>query len=124
MRYITLATKVATHLETQDEAIDLSFETESETGSDYGYCDGNTEFADITIYRKVFGEKAEVEEICRTIIHELVHAKQFLEGRLTLEGGARTWLGESYDGDINSAPWELEASKLEDELYPIFEQAN
>ena len=65
-RYINLANNVATYLGIQTEAIDIAFEMESETASDYGYCDGNVEYADISVYRKIYGEKVEDDEICST----------------------------------------------------------
>lgn len=119
-RYIDLANNVATYLGIQTEAIDIAFEMESETASDYGYCDGNVEYADISVYRKIYGEKVEDEEICRTIIHELVHAKQFLEGRLIIESGVYSWLGKEYSNNLKESPWELEAIALEVELQEMY----
>jgi hypothetical protein len=53
--------------------------------------------------------------IIKTLFHEMVHVKQFHDGRL--EGGFNLkWLGKIYHGDYNKSPWETEAYYIEKEM--------
>ena len=53
----------------------------------------------------------------QALAHEMVHARQFLRGQLTAEGGF-AWKGRKADGyDYMNQPWEKEAYRLERELF-------
>lgn len=59
--------------------------------------------------------------VLETIMHELVHAEQFHEGRLSIKGGTYHWknvatkLGHSYES-YRKRPWEEEAFGRQHEL--------
>ncbi len=54
--------------------------------------------------------------LCRTIAHELVHARQFISGQLEYNNKIKyyTYEGEKHRYIYRKQPWELEAYKLED----------
>jgi hypothetical protein len=64
-----------------------------------------------------------VESIVRTIIHEMVHVRQYVYGQLkqkhSKESGLRIyWTGEDYsEVRYSDQPWEIEAYELEETLY-------
>lgn len=62
------------------------------------------------------------EELFKTIMHELVHARQILTGvYVPGEGNTLgTWQGVEYSGDYMSLPWEVEAYALEEQMYSSF----
>jgi len=62
------------------------------------------------------------EEMLRTIIHELVHARQILTGQYVPGEGrkAGTWEGVTYDCDYMNLPWEKEAYALEETIYESY----
>lgn len=50
------------------------------------------------------------EILCLVLAHEMVHAKQFLEGRLREVDGKHFWLGEDAGHySYYEQPWEIEA---------------
>ena len=63
------------------------------------------------------------EETLKTLAHELVHLKQYAKGELKQRYRPRhhhLWHNEIVtvnDTNFHDVPWELEAVKLEDELY-------
>lgn len=59
------------------------------------------------------------EEMVKTIMHELVHAKQILTGQYVPGEGSipGTWNGVMYTCDYIDLPWEREAYALEETLY-------
>lgn len=59
------------------------------------------------------------EDMIRTIIHELIHARQILTGQYVPgEGKFRgTWYGIEYNCNYDELPWEKEAYALEEEIY-------
>lgn len=59
-------------------------------------------------------------ELIKTVCHEMVHVKQGAKNELVESYGnkyQRTWKGIEYENEL---PWELEAYKLEDELFKTF----
>lgn len=59
------------------------------------------------------------EDVSRTLFHEMVHAKQILEGRLVL-GNAKeptTWDNKTYNDEYEHLPWEIEAFQKENEMF-------
>ena len=82
-------------------------------GQAQGLCVGDTEMAGIQIAKK--GQTFMVQ--MQALAHEMVHAKQFLRGELTGEGGF-AWKGRKADGyEYENQPWEKEAYRLERELF-------
>ena len=55
-------------------------------------------------------KRLSVHEIIVTLFHEMVHVKQYSEGRLEQIG---VWLGQKYDCDYADLPWEIEAHETE-----------
>ena len=85
----------------------------------YGLCEGDRDYAEITIARKcaITGAKLTFMEQMGVLAHEMVHAKQFLRGQLTAEGAWR-WKGRNANGfEYENQPWEKEAYKLEKDLF-------
>ena len=55
-----------------------------------------------------------VKSIIKTVIHEMIHVKQYAEGRLT----QTEWMGKPHpDLPYRELPWEIEAYAKERELY-------
>lgn len=98
--------------------LDIEFINEVEEENIWGYCWGDKENVYIQILKKDGDKKFTFLEMMMTLTHEMVHAKQYFRGELALKNGQRMWkdsCGESYD--YNSAPWEIEAQRLEKELF-------
>jgi hypothetical protein len=91
----------------------------------YGWCQHNyTNNFDISIE-----ESLTISQLIKTICHEMVHVKQGVTNELVEKYTTkyqRLWKGTTCDEyDISSLPWELEAYKLEEELFDSFmEQYN
>lgn len=65
----------------------------------------------------------EREDFITTLLHELVHVKQYLKGELKDAPNFRVvWKKTEYDRDTeyHDRPWEIEAYKLEKELTKQF----
>lgn len=65
------------------------------------------------------------EEMVRTIMHELVHARQILTG-LYVPGEGKTpgtWAGIQYDCEYKDLPWEIEAYALEEQMFVNYGEA-
>ena len=91
----------------------------NDIGGAEGLCEGDKDYADIQIAKKcpVTGRKLGYIEMMKTLAHEMVHARQFLRGQLTCDGGF-AWKGRKADGfEYMNQPWEKEAYRLEDELF-------
>ena len=87
-------------------------------GDTAGYVD--IEHGEIVVY---INPAQSIIEITRTIFHELVHAKQLLEGRLEEACGINpaVWCGEPYHGKVYSEqPWEIEAYSVEEVMSSTF----
>ena len=83
----------------------------NDIGGAEGLCEGDKEKCPAT------GRKLGYIEMMKTLAHEMVHARQFLRGQLTCEGGF-AWKGRKADGfEYMNQPWEKEAYRLEDELF-------
>lgn len=100
------------------DIISVGFETNSNLEVD-GYCTQDDDF-DYTIELKL-GLRG--EELERTIIHELVHVWQYVQGFLVQEhidglGPRMVWMGEDLTHlDYNDRPWEIEAMELEQKIF-------
>jgi len=80
-------------------------------------------------YRYFFFEVAQnqsEESLVRTIIHEMVHVKQYVYGELNqyhskVSGLRIQWKGEDHTNTTyTEQPWEIEAYDLEERLYNEF----
>ena len=56
------------------------------------------------------------EEFITTLLHEMVHVKQYIKGELTNS----SWKGEYFTGSYKDSPWEKEAYELEQSLLQGF----
>ena len=102
--------------------IDVKYKHHLEANS-FGLCWGDRDGAEIHIaHRQEWGPCSRVER-CKTLAHELTHARQYLKRELlpNEEGShAAMWRGErvTWKGDDEAhLPWELEASVQEDLIY-------
>lgn len=98
--------------------LDIEFINHIEEENIWGYCWGDKESVYIQILKKDGSKKFTFLEMMQTLTHEMVHAKQYFRGELALKDGMRVWkdsCGESFT--YENAPWELEASHLEKELF-------
>ena len=101
-------TKLMPKMRTLDIAVELS----SMSGDDaYGYCmeeDTNREFT-VTIRKSL-----PIFELVGTIIHEMIHVKQYARRELRVAHGNTMWKKKSYNNvSYIDAPWEKEAYRLE-----------
>ncbi len=81
-----------------------------------GFCDYDEDEIIVTIAKRL-SEK----DIIRTLFHELVHVKQYSDGRLNHK---RMWEGKVYDCDYENFPWEIEAYELEEKMMKVFYGVN
>ena len=78
---------------------------------DMGDCIGDTNEVDIRIDKTMDWEDQMV-----TLAHEMVHAEQFLRGKLS-DGGTH-WRNRNYEKcAYERLPWEMSAHQLEEKLY-------
>jgi hypothetical protein len=92
--------------------IHIEFKTVLEDEAD-GLCLGDTKEVTVSIATK---NKSFMRQM-QALAHEMVHARQFLRGQLTCEGGF-AWKGRKADGfRYKNQPWEKEAYKLERTLF-------
>lgn len=100
-----------------DLDIDLEVRFEKLRDFQYGYCDYDEDEVLITISQYL----SEADTI-RTIFHELVHVKQYDDGRLEA-GSPQRWMGSEYDEDYENLPWEVEAYDLEQKMVDIYAES-
>lgn len=92
--------------------LDIVVSIESMNGDDaYGYCmeeDTNREFT-LTIRKK-----QTLFEMIGTIVHEMIHVKQYARRELRSVHGNTMWKKKNYNNvSYADAPWEKEAFRLE-----------
>lgn len=108
----------------------VNIEFVDDIGSCAGYTLGDTNSVDIVIGRKLDGVELSEEKMHKSIAHELVHAKQLLSGELYkvitnpdhVDGPKFKWVYKDVDYiDVNykERPWEIEAYRLQEELYNL-----
>jgi len=85
--------------------IDLNIEFDTLKKHQCGFCLYDEDEIIITVARRL-----SVKEIIATIFHEMIHVKQYVDGRL--EEGSK-WMGEVYSCDYDDLPWEQEAFEIE-----------
>jgi hypothetical protein len=100
------------------EHIVLEFETLGKGHCGYCDCDVDEEDEETTI---VISKSLSVKDVIRTIFHEMVHVKQYMDGRL-VTGYQSRWMGETYDCDYNELPWEVEAFDLEAKMFNAYNE--
>jgi|TARA_B100001093_G_C26751591_1_gene981398 hypothetical protein len=84
-----------------------------------GECVGDRHSADITIAKQIDGIEISTRDICLTIAHELVHAKQYIKGQTN--PSKPIWRGINYSNvSYRGSPWEKEAYLMEDKLVEMF----
>ena len=65
------------------------------------------------------------ENYTKTLLHELMHVYQHVEGSLKDKHGKRLWKGiDSSELDYDAQPWEKEAHQMEDILYKKYISCN
>lgn len=62
-----------------------------------------------------------LDDMVKTVIHEIVHIKQIYRGELILGEGNKksTWHGKVYSDDYYKLPWEVEAYEIEKKIMEI-----
>lgn len=108
-----------------DSEIIIKFQKHLYDGA-YGHCWGDTEHAEVHIARYHGDQRLSKAEMLSTLAHELVHAKQYLRGELVdLDDEVGFWKGKEFDSSLDELhlPWEVEAYKLEMEIYELYERA-
>ena len=74
-------------------------------------------YGEIEIARTSEGEKLQFFEQMITLAHEMIHIKQYMKGEMTDEPQA-VWHGRNHEKTpYGKQPWELEAHKMEHELF-------
>jgi len=98
---------------------ELQIVFKSKNGDNCGYFDGIGDEEDGVAAIEINSKKS-VEEIIKTIFHELVHVQQVLEEKFCdIE---KTWFGETYEGiDYENLPWEIDAFEKEEILWNSFQ---
>jgi hypothetical protein len=81
-----------------------------------GFCEYDEDEHEVTI---IIAKRLSVKEAIRTIFHELVHAKQYSEGRLE-HGSPQIWEGIAIEDLYENLPWEVEAFDLEEKMMKTF----
>lgn len=84
----------------------------------YGFClegDTNREFQ-IEV-SKILGD----EDLVTTVIHEMIHVKQYARRELQQKGGKHRWKSKWFgEIDYMDQPWEREAHRLDAKLAEMF----
>jgi hypothetical protein len=85
--------------------VDLLIEFESLKKHQCGFCDYDADEVILTISKRL-----SVQEMIVTLFHEMIHVKQYADGRLEQVG---VWLGKKYECAYDQLPWEIEAHEME-----------
>jgi len=86
-------------------------------GDVLGLACGGPRYGEIEIARTSEGEKLQFFEQMITLAHEMIHIKQYMKGEMTDEPQA-VWHGRNHEKTpYGKQPWELEAHKMEHELF-------
>jgi hypothetical protein len=105
----------------EDASIEVRFEPLEDEGID-GFCSREEDDS----FLIELSPKLRGEDLIRTVIHELVHVKQYLSGKLSQvhrngEGPRMYWNKmDMTDVLYEERPWECEAHSLEDRLCKQF----
>lgn len=79
-----------------------------------GFCDYDEDEIILTIAKSL-----SKDEMIKTIFHEMVHIKQYVDGRLE-NGSPPIWLGMVYEDKYENLPWEIEAFEIEQKMIEAF----
>ena len=83
----------------------------------YGYLDASSYSRPRSFTISLHARMKEIDYV-KTLLHELVHLRQWVEGSLTLKSGRTYYKGMSVsDIKYYEQPHEVEAFKLQEELY-------
>ena len=102
----------------------VDFELNSDLPVD-GFCTQDDDYD----YTVEVNSKLRGKELQLTVMHELIHVYQYITGSLYQEhieglGPRMVWHGEDMTStEYNDRPWEIEAERMENELYDIFAKA-
>lgn len=91
---------------------DLVIEFDTLKKHQCGFCDYDEDGVIITIAKRL-----SLKEMIITLFHEMIHVKQYAEGRLEQNG---VWLGEKIDCAYDEMPWEIEAHEMESVMVKQF----
>ena len=94
--------------------LDFVIEFESLKRHQFGLCDYDEDEVIIIVAKRLSPKEA-----IRTIFHELVHVKQYEDGRLE-NGSPQIWEGIAIEDAYKNLPWEVEAFDLEEKMMTIF----
>lgn len=94
--------------------LDLVVEFQTLPKGQCGVCDYDDDETSVIISKRMGRD-----DIIRTLFHEMVHVKQYADGRLE-SGSPQRWLGSTYDCDYSELPWEIEAFELEEKMMKAF----
>ena len=93
-------------------AVNIKFKSELDDQAQ-GLCTGDKEVALISINKSLPYMRQ-----MQALAHEMVHAKQFLRGELSHNRkGAFTWKGVAKRSAYMDTPWEIEAYRMERDLF-------
>lgn len=118
-------TELMPKIRTLDIVLKIRSFTEDE-GNFVGWCmyddDGKTKHREFTVE---VSSKLAIEEFLQTIMHEMVHVKQYANGEIIerYKGGEMIMLWDNVDHTKTSyskSPWEKEAYSLQNKLYKKF----
>ena len=130
-RYVDYIEAVASVLGMPEMEADIIVDFNKKLYSDAGgYCFGDKDSVEIEIATHVQGEKLSKDTILQNIAHEMIHAKQIIEGRLEDLGlqlatagdtqtivTAQVWEGEVITNlAYEDQPWEIEAYSNEERV--------
>ncbi len=96
--------------------LDVDLEIEFEGVENGGYVDFE-EGEDIVVG---INPKQTKNELIRTIFHEMVHVKQYVQGDLSHTDSDNLWKGKVVDVPYMDRPWEKEAYEQEEAMWHIF----
>lgn len=91
--------------------------------SDLGFCHGdrNEVYIDLCRNHENYEGIFTLDDIAKTLAHELVHAKQYLRGEIKPTDNIWHKTGEVYDDtSYRQLPWEHEAYMMEDFLHTLY----
>jgi hypothetical protein len=124
MRYAVQAAKFLRI--SKPNSINVDFTINDLPNQAWGLCWGDLDPIVIIIATKSGQDSLNEQQILRTLSHELVHASQYLSGRLVVPehpDQPDIWEGEPVhylaEEEIY-CPWEIEAERIGDRIYDLF----
>lgn len=96
--------------------IDMTIEFESLKRNQCGFCDYDGEYDEVIV---TIAKRLSVKDAIRTLFHELVHVRQYVDGRLEV-GSPQIWYGVAIEDKYENLPWEIEAFEIEEKMMKVF----